>query len=170
MNHTDNRVSGLGSGKMGTFPPTPYPSTTHSQLPLLRPVRQRGREDGLGHELTVHVSLSAQLGEAHLVFEHCDFQTQLIAGPDRFAEFRILDAGEIKQFGVAVRNLAEEKHRAGLRHRFDDADAWENGSAWKVPLEDLFIHCHVLDRDDPLERFQFEHAINQQHWVTVWDY
>src|SRR5262245_42042300 len=159
----------MGSGEWGFFP------TLHSPLPiphsrLFRSVLQRGREDGLGHELAVNVSLAAQLGESHLVFDHGDFQTQLIAGPNRFAEFRLLYAGEIEQFRFAVGNLAEEQYRAGLRHRFDDADAGENGRTGKVPLKDFFIHCHVLDRDDPLEWLKIEHAINQQHWVTVWDY
>src|SRR5262245_46022775 len=157
MNHTYFREWGMGSGEWGLFPPLPTP---HSPLPLLRSVRQRGREDSLGHELAVNISLTAKFGEAHLVFDHRDFQTQLIAGPDRFAEFRFFYAGKIEQFRFAVGNLAEEQYRAGLRHRFDDADAGKNGRARKVSLEDFFIHCHVLDRDDPLERLQFEHAIN----------
>jgi hypothetical protein len=39
-----------------------------------------------------------------------------------------------------------------------------------VPLKDLLVHRHVLDRNDPLERLEIKHAVNQQHRVTVWYY
>src|SRR5438270_6372694 len=36
-----------------------------------------------------------------------------------------------------------------------------------MALEKVFIHRHVLDRDDPLERLDLDDAINQQERVTV---
>src|SRR5262249_54263230 len=166
MNHTMDWECGMRNAECGAFLPLSF-RIPHSEL--FRSVRQRGGDYGLGHELAINVRLGSQLGEAQLVFEHGDFQAQLIARSNRFAEFRLLDAGEIEQLRFTVGDFAEKQHRAGLRHRFDDANAGENWRARKVTLEDLLVHGHVLDCDDPFERFQIEHAINQQHGVTVWD-
>src|SRR5262249_8443026 len=74
---------------------------------------------------------------------------------------------EQKQLAVAVFDVAQEEHRAALRHRFHDQHTRHDRRAGEMSLEELLVRGHVLDADDLLSFLELEDAVDEQHRVAM---
>src|SRR5262249_21718873 len=61
----------------------------------------------------------------------------------------------------------QTENRAGLRHRFDCEYTRHDGSIWKMPVEEWFINCDVLQRDDPFVPINLENAVDQEKRISM---
>ena len=71
------------------------------------------------------------------------------------------DAGEQHELSIAIGDFAQRENRAALRQGLDDHHAGHYGRSRKVALKERFIDADLFDADDPLQRFQFDDAINK---------
>ena len=63
--------------------------------------------------------------------------------------------------GACEDNWTRDENRAALRQGLDDHHAGHYGRSRKVALKERFIDADLFDADDPLQRFQFDDAINK---------
>ena len=90
-----------------------------------------------------------------------NLQHQSVAGNYRPAKTRFPDAGEQHELSIAIGDFAQRENRAALRQGLDDHHAGHYGRSRKVALKERFIDADLFDADDPLQRFQFDDAINK---------
>ncbi len=96
-------------------------------------------------------------------------QDELIAGHDRTAKARLVDADEVHA-GIGVGDHVgadvgqQPRH---LRERFDDEHARHHRPAGKVTGEVRLVEADVLQRADALAAHALEHPIHQQERIAV---
>ena len=96
-------------------------------------------------------------------------QDQLVAGLDRAAEARLVDADEVQR-ALLVRVHAggdEGEDARGLRQRFEDHHARHHRPMREVAREERLVDRDVLERADRLARHALEHAIHQQEGIAM---
>src|SRR5947209_5907643 len=96
-------------------------------------------ELSFGRELAAYFGLALGLARAPADFKHVDVELKHIAGRDRMAEFRRIDAHEERQL-VGKFGFGEKKSASSLRERLDDQHAGHDGFAGKMSLEEPLIH------------------------------
>src|SRR5450830_1569875 len=94
---------------------------------------------------------------------------QLVARLYRTLEARIVDTDEIHHgIGVGLTAFRQERQQGrGLRQRFDHQHDRHHRLVWKMTVEELFVHSHVLDGGDVLAAFPCQYAIDQQQRIAV---
>ena len=116
----------------------------------LRPVDQHAEQLGLGDELAVDGGLAVNFHRRGAAVQDDAFEPQLIAGNDRTAEARLVDAAEEEELLLAVGHFAQPEDGRALRHGLDDQNAGHDRIAGKVSLEELLVGRDVFQADDPL--------------------
>ena len=94
-------------------------------------------------------------------------EPELIAGNDRTAETRFVDAAEEEELLFAIGHVAQAEDCRALSHGLDDQHARHDRVTREVSLEELFVRGDVLQTDDPLPVFDLDNAIDQQHRVAM---
>lgn len=97
-------------------------------------------------------------------------QNQSVAGQNRTAKTRLVDAAKKWKFVAAVFKFPERQNRADLSERFDLQNAGHYGCAGKMSAKKMFVKCYLFDADDFLARDEFYNFINQQKRIAVRQY
>ncbi len=130
-------------------------------------IQQTAGDHRLTGQLAVDVGFALQAARRAAVGEHIHLDAKLIAGRDRAAEARPLDAGEDQQLVVAIGNFGKQQHRAGLRHRLDDQHSRHNGIAGKMAVKKWLVDRNVLNGDNSLGARDMKDAVDQQHRIAM---
>ena len=96
-------------------------------------------------------------------------EDELIAGLDRLAEARLVDADEVEA-SLIVRNdvrAQEAEDACRLRERLDDHDARHDRPAGEMPRNEQLVAGDILERTDPLAGVVLEYAVDEQKGVAM---
>src|SRR3546814_13062794 len=86
---------------------------------------------------------------------------------NRRAELGVLNSHEEHQL-ARTRQLErfDPKDRRSLRHRLDLEDAGHDRGAGAMPLEELLVHCHGLNRVDAVAKLKRLDPIENHKWIA----
>src|SRR5580658_8986714 len=102
-------------------------------------------EGRLGDELIIDLGFALELPDIAAMLLLCDMDADHVAGDDRTAETRVIDAHEIDElaFGARAKRM-HHQHGRRLRHRLDDEDARHHRALREVALEEGLVDRYVL--------------------------
>jgi hypothetical protein len=91
-----------------------------------------------------------------------DFEIEPIAGRDRTAELRLVDAQKVhERIGGVERLGCVREDAAYLRERFENEHPGHDRPQREVALKPWFSHAHALVPGDALARHDLRNAIDQ---------
>src|SRR6185369_15672545 len=126
-------------------------------------IARRAHQLRFGCHDVVYARLAAEHPEAARLALQLDFQGERVTRYDRPLEAGAIDADEVIDEPPVrlVRHGPEREDRGGLSERLYDHHPGHDGMVRKVPDEEMLVDGDVLQRDDALAGFAFEHAIDQ---------
>ena len=133
----------------------------------VRSGHQTATDRGLGHFFVLHVGDALHPAAVAAPHFHVDLDPQRVAGNHRAAEAGAFNSGEEHNLFLAVLELTEQQHSAGLRHGFYDQHAGHYRKIGKVSGKEMLVDGDILDSHNPLLAGQFHDPVNQQKWVTM---
>ena len=131
-------------------------------------VRDHRGEFAFGRDFAVEQGPPGELADAGPLLEELDFEPEEDARLDRLPELHVVDRHEINELaGAGEAERLDREHACGLRQRFDLKHAGHDRPSREMPLEELLVHRHRLDRDDALFRIEAFDPVDQQHRIAM---
>src|SRR5690554_3472827 len=127
-----------------------------------------GAKGRFRHQRTCDEDLAGEFPEGTAVTLLAHLDLELITRLHGLAEATGVNRHEVDQLAgdAAFERLHHENCR-GLRHRFDDKDAWHYWLAWEMPLKETLVDGDVLQAHGAFIRHQISDSIDHQHRVAM---
>lgn len=130
-------------------------------------IRDNTGEFGIGAKLAVHLGFAPHSLNTRPRPKRSNFQHQRVAGDNRTAKARFLNAREEHQFLSSIFDFAQCQDRAALGQRFDHQHAGHDWCAWEMALKVFFVNADLFNSNHALAGHQFNDSIDQQERITV---
>src|SRR5499426_622725 len=132
-------------------------------------VAERAHQLGRGRETLAHSRLRDEPPNAFQMAVDVRLEQELIARAHRALEARIVDPEEVDDRVLVRQSLPrlEREDRRRLGHRLDHHDPGHDWAVREMARKERLVDGDVLEREDALSGFAFDHTVDQEEGVTV---